>query len=92
VRIMATASRLPVGSAVVLLVESHNDSREMYACYLQLCGFTVQTADTTDDGLIHASEADVIVTGMWVPGSFDGVELVGGCGTPTRRNRRPSLC
>jgi CheY-like chemotaxis protein len=32
--------------------------------------------DTTDDGLSHASDADVIVTGMWAPGSFDGVELV----------------
>ena len=74
-RIMATTSRLPTGSAVVLLVESHNDSREMYACYLQLCGFTVQTAATTDEGLIRASDADVVVTGIRVHGSFDGVEL-----------------
>jgi CheY-like chemotaxis protein len=67
---------LPVSSAVVLLVESHEDSRDMYACYLQLCGFTVQTADTTDEGLILASDADVVVTGIRVHGSFDGVELV----------------
>src|ERR1700681_2892935 len=73
---MATASRLPVGSAVVLLVESHNDSPEMYACYLQLLGFTVLTADSTDEGLIRASDADVVVTGIRVHGSFDGVELV----------------
>lgn len=42
-----------------------------------MCGFTVLTADTTDDRWRHASEADVIVTGIRVNGSFDGVELVG---------------
>ena len=77
---MATASSrrgaLPADSAVVLLVESHEDSREMYACYLQLLGFTVLTADTTDEGLRRASDADVVVTGIRVHGSFDGVELV----------------
>src|SRR5713101_6637294 len=51
-------------------------TRVMYAEYLQAFGFTVLTADTTDDGLSRASDADVIVTGMWVSGSFDGVELV----------------
>jgi len=68
---------LPVRSAVVLLIESHDDSRDMYADYLRACGFTVQTADTTDEGLILASDADVIVTEIRVHGSFDGVELVG---------------
>jgi two-component system cell cycle response regulator DivK len=60
----------------ILLIEPDIDDRDMYGYYLRTFGFTVQTADTTDDGLMHASEADVIVTGMWVPGSFDGVELV----------------
>ena len=77
---MATASprrvALPACSAVVLLVESYEDSREMYACYLRLLGFTVLTANTADEGLIRASEADVVVTGIRVRGSFDGVELV----------------
>ena len=61
---------------VVLLVEPDDDSRSMYAQYLQACGFTVQTADTTDEGVTHAREADVIVVGILMPGSFDGVELV----------------
>ena len=60
----------------ILLIEPDIDDRDMYAYYLHTFGFTVQTADTTDDGLTRASDADVIVTGMWVPGSFDGVELV----------------
>jgi two-component system cell cycle response regulator DivK len=49
----------------------------MYADYLRACGFTVATADTTDEGLILASDADVIVTEIRVHGSFDGVELIG---------------
>ena len=77
---MATASprrdSLPASSAVVLLVESHEDSREMYACYLQLLGFTVLTADTTDEGLRCAGNSDVIVTEIRVSGSFDGLDLV----------------
>ena len=62
---------------VVLLVESHDDSRNMYADYLRACGFIVQTADTTDEGLLLAGDADVIVTEIRVHGSLDGVEFVG---------------
>ena len=60
----------------ILLIEPDDDSRVMYADYLQAFGFTVLTADTTDAGLTRASDADVIVTGIRVPGSFDGAELV----------------
>jgi two-component system, cell cycle response regulator DivK len=60
----------------ILLIEPDDDRRARYAEYLHTFGFTVLTADTTDDGLSRSSDADVIVTGMWVPGSFDGVELV----------------
>jgi DNA-binding response OmpR family regulator len=73
---MATASSLPTGSAVVLLVESHDDSREMYADHLRMCGFTVLTADTTDEGWKFASDADVIVTETRVLGSLNGFDLV----------------
>jgi CheY-like chemotaxis protein len=79
VDIMASASSLhnaPPASAVVLLIESDDDNREMYADYLRKCGFTVQTVNTTDDGLRRASDADVIVTEITVPGSFDGLEFV----------------
>jgi CheY-like chemotaxis protein len=48
----------------------------MYACYLRLCGLTVQMADTTDEGLIRAASADVIVTGIRVNNSCDGLDLV----------------
>jgi DNA-binding response OmpR family regulator len=60
----------------ILLIEPDDDSRARFAEYLHTFGFTVLTADTTDDGLTRASDADVIVTWMGVPGSCDGVELV----------------
>jgi two-component system cell cycle response regulator DivK len=60
----------------ILFIEPDDDRRVVYAEYLHTFGFTVLTADTTDDGLSRASDADVIVTWIGVPGSFDGVELV----------------
>jgi CheY-like chemotaxis protein len=60
----------------ILLIEPNDDRRVRYEEYLRAFGFTVLTADTTDDGLSRASDANVIVTGMWAPGSCDGVELV----------------
>jgi CheY-like chemotaxis protein len=60
----------------ILLIERNDDSRVTYAEYLQTLGFTVLTADTTDEGLTNAGDANVIVTGIRVPGSFDAVELV----------------
>jgi len=62
--------------ATVLLVETHRDTREMYAEYLLAFRFTLMTADTTDEGLLRASDVDVVVTGIRVRGSFDGLELV----------------
>ena len=67
----------PTCRTVVLLVESHEDTRDMYAECLRDYGFTVTTADSTDDGLRRASNADVIVTEIRVHGSFDGLGLVG---------------
>jgi two-component system, cell cycle response regulator DivK len=60
----------------ILLIEPDDDRRVMYAEYLRTFGFTVLTADTTDEGLSRAGDADVIVTWIGVPGSFDEVELV----------------
>jgi DNA-binding response OmpR family regulator len=76
----------------ILLIERDYDSRVMYAGYLQTFGFTVLTADTTDDGLTSATDADVIVTGIRVPGSFDAVEFVRRCASRIGRSTRPSSC
>jgi hypothetical protein len=53
----------------ILFIEPDHDSRVMYAQYQPTFGFTVLTADTTDDGSTRASDADVIVTGIRVQGS-----------------------
>jgi CheY-like chemotaxis protein len=60
----------------VLLIEPDDDSRDMYQEYLRARGIVVVVADTTDEGLVRAADAGVIVTGIRVPGSFDGIELV----------------
>jgi hypothetical protein len=53
----------------ILLIEPDDDSRVIHAEYQHTVGLTVLTADTTDKGLTRATDADVIVTGIRVPGS-----------------------
>ena len=65
---------MPHGS--ILLVEPPEDDRPMYAEFLRANGFQVTEVDSTDDGLSAAHAADLIVTGVRMPGSFDGIELV----------------
>ena len=62
----------------ILLIQPDDDSREMYAEYPHTFGFTILTADTTDDGLPRATDADVIVTGIRAPGSR-APKCEGGC-------------
>ena len=60
----------------ILLVEPPEDDRPMYAEFLRANGFNVTEVDSTDAGLSAAESADLIVTGVRMPGSFDGIELV----------------
>jgi two-component system cell cycle response regulator DivK len=60
----------------VLLVESARDDRSMYASYLRFHDFCTVEIDDTTEALSLARLADVIVTGIGVPGPFDGLELV----------------
>lgn len=60
----------------VVLVESHDDTRELYADYLRYAGFDVLPVNATDAALAHAHNADAVVTDLAVHGSFDGIELV----------------
>lgn len=48
----------------------------MYAEYLRSAEFHTVEIDDTADALALAGTADVIVTGIRVPGPFDGIELV----------------
>ena len=71
-RLERTAPR----ALAILLVESDADNRELYAEYLHYSSAAVTTVDTTDAALPVARFADVIVTGMRVHGTFDGITLV----------------
>ena len=60
----------------VLLVDPYDDSRELYAAVLQSLGFRVHAASNTDDACESVSLADVLVTGLQVPGRIDGIGLI----------------
>src|SRR3954453_18770054 len=60
----------------VLLVEPYDDSRELYATVLQSLGLRAHATSNTDDACDLTSQADVLVTGLQVPGRFDGVGLI----------------
>jgi two-component system, cell cycle response regulator DivK len=60
----------------VLLVDSAHDDRTMYAEYLRACGLNPIEIENTADALTAARKADIVVTGICVPGPFDGVELI----------------
>ena len=60
----------------ILLVEPPEDDRPLYAEYLRSNGFSVTEVDSTDAGLSAAPAADLIITGVRVAGSFDGIELL----------------
>ena len=52
------------------------DDRRMYAEYLRAYGFRVHEAATTDAALGMIDDCNLVVTGLMVPGSIDGVELI----------------
>ena len=59
---------------VVLIVEDHQDTRDLYAVYLGLTGFSVLTARNGMEGLSRACEShpDVVVTDVLLSPNIDG--------------------
>jgi DNA-binding NtrC family response regulator len=60
----------------VLLVDRHDDTRELYAQYLSLVGFQTTSTNNAETALIMARDSDVVVTGISICGGFNGLELV----------------
>ena len=60
----------------VLLVDPYDDSREAYATVLQSLGFRVYATGNTDDAWELMFQADVLVTGLHVPGRVGGLDLI----------------
>jgi len=68
---------IPVRRAArVLVVESHVDTRNLHAEYLQACGFRVETCCHVEDAANLAADADAIVTGLCIDGWMDGFDLI----------------
>ena len=63
----------------------------MYAEFLRANGFSVTEVDSTDEGLSAAHAADLIVTGVRMPGTFDGIELVRRLRDDERTKRKPLI-
>lgn len=67
---------LRAAAAVVVLVQSDADSRTMYAECLRAQGLVPVSVSTVTDALKVAPRADVVVTGILLPGDMDGIALV----------------
>jgi len=63
--------------AVILLVQPERDDREMYTEFLRERGLVPIPVSAATDALTIAATADVIVTGILLPGPMDGVEFLG---------------
>ena len=71
---MATLKRR--SAAVVLLVHTADDSREMYAEYFRHHGLTVLCSSEVAEALHLACKADVIVTELRIPGALEGYDFI----------------
>jgi CheY-like chemotaxis protein len=63
-------------SPKVLLVQRHDDNRSMYAEFLRHHNFNVGCPADVAEALVLAAGADVIVTGLLLPGPLDGFEFI----------------
>lgn len=75
----------------VLLVQPERDDREKYQAFLRYRRFRPVVVSIAVDALRVASRADVIVTGILLPGSMDGIELVRRLKTDHRTRRIPTI-
>jgi len=81
----------PTPAAVVLLVQADADSRDMYAEFFRYEGLVPVPVSTARDGLPLAPRADVIVTGLLLPGDMDGIEFIARLKRDERTKRIPVI-
>jgi DNA-binding response OmpR family regulator len=63
-------------SAAVLLVQPPDDSRDMYAEFFGHHGMDVVCPEDVATALTLAPAADVIITGLQLPGAVDGYQFI----------------
>ncbi len=80
------------GTARVLLVEDHLDTRQMYAEFLGIDYDVITAADGEDAlTLMRSKPPDVIVTDLSLPG-IDGFELIARVRSDTALHAIPVIC
>jgi CheY-like chemotaxis protein len=80
----------PTPATVVLLVQADADSREMYMEFFRYKGFLPVPVSNARDGLT-VRKADVIVTGLLLPGDIDGIEFIARLKRDERTKRIPLI-
>jgi DNA-binding response OmpR family regulator len=78
-------------SPVVLLVQPRDDGLHMYAEVLSADGLVVIAVSDAWDALIAAPKTDIVVTGILLASSMDGVELIARLRRDERADRRPII-
>jgi len=76
---------------VVLLVQADADSREMYTEFFRYEGLLPVPVSNARDGLTVARRANIIVTGLLLPGDIDGIEFIARLKRDERTKRIPLI-
>jgi CheY-like chemotaxis protein len=78
---------------MVLLVEDHADTRDMYAWSLEASGFDVRTASDANGAFEMATglRPHVVVTDYWLPGGPSGADLCNRLKGDERTSNIPTL-
>jgi DNA-binding response OmpR family regulator len=78
-------------AAVVLLVQPPDDSRDMYAEFLRHHGMDVVCPGDVEEALKLAAAADVVVTGLQLPGAMDGFAFIQHLRAASATRRKPII-
>ena len=81
----------PLPAPVVLLVQADADSREMYTEFFRYEGLLPVPVSNARDGLTVARRADIVVTGLLLPGDIDGIEFIARLKRDERTKRIPLI-
>jgi two-component system, OmpR family, phosphate regulon response regulator PhoB len=90
---MPTASAQTHVRPMVLLVEDHLDTRDMYSWSLEASGFQVVTATAADEAFDLATtiRPHVVVTDYWLKGGPSGADLCNRLKDDSRTAKIPTL-
>lgn len=90
--LLAAVAFEPVDKPVVLLVEDHEDTRQMYAEFLR-ASFEVETAADAQAALVvlRRRRPDLVVTDLSLPG-MDGFDLIAALRTDPALADIPAIC